>query len=175
MIHAHHPRLCAQIQKDITVITRRLSNSFLVFITRYLYVYVYIYTRNEVTENFSETSSFRRKSSWKPPQRNASFELFLSEIERELFEIPSFLKEEWEYMGSLANDKSIVTRKVDRGSCVVVWDREHYILEAEKHLSDKHVYRDVDLKSKILQELAETSNNIFKNLKRKGKMTKKRT
>ena len=52
-------------------------------------------------------------------------------------------------------------------------DHEHYILEAEKHLSDKHVYRDVDFKSKILQELAETSNNIFKNLKRKGKMIKK--
>ena len=76
-------------------------------------------------------------------------------------------------MGSLANDRSIVTRKVDRGTCVVVRDREHYILEAEKHLSNKHVCRDVDFKSKILKELAETSNNIFKNLKRKEKMTKK--
>ena len=62
---------------------------------------------------------------------------------------------------------------MDKGSCVVVWDREDYIAEAEKQLSDKNVYRNVNSKSKILQDLDETINNIFKNLKRKGKMTKK--
>ena len=76
-------------------------------------------------------------------------------------------------MGSLANDRSNVIKKADKGSCVVVWDREDYISEAEKQLSDKNVYRDVNFKSKILQDLAETSNNIFKNLKRKGKITEK--
>ena len=35
------------------------------------------------------------------------------------------------------------------------------------------MYRDVNFKSKILQHLAETSNYIFKNLKRKGKITEK--
>ena len=35
------------------------------------------------------------------------------------------------------------------------------------------MYRDVNFKSKILQHLAETSNDIFKNLKRKGKITEK--
>ena len=49
-----------------------------------------------------------------------------------------------------------------------MWDRENYIAEAEKELSDKNVYRDVDFKRKILQNLAETSNDIFKNLERKG-------
>ena len=62
---------------------------------------------------------------------------------------------------------------MDKGSCVVVWDREDYIPEAEKQLSDKNVYRNVNSKSKILQDLDETINNIFKNLKRKGKITKK--
>ena len=62
---------------------------------------------------------------------------------------------------------------MDKGSCVVVWDREDYIAEAEKQLSDKNVYRNVNSKSKILQDLDETINNIFKNLKRKGKITKK--
>ena len=97
------------------------------------------YFRNEATEDFSETPSFRCKSSWKPPQGNASLELFLSQIERELFEIPkkrlgysNFSKEEWECMRSLANDRSIVIKKADQGSCVVVWDREDYIAEAEK-------------------------------------------
>ena len=130
------------------------------------------YFRNEATEDFSETSSFRFKSSWKPPQGNASLKLFLSQIERELFEIPkkrldysNFSKEEWECMRSLANDRSIIIKtNADKGSCVVVWDREDYIAVAEKQLSDKNVYRDVNFKSKILKDLAETSNNIFKNL-----------
>ena len=62
---------------------------------------------------------------------------------------------------------------MDKGSCVVVWEREDYIAEAEKQLSDKNAYRNVNSKSKILQDLDETINNIFKNLKRKGKITKK--
>ena len=50
----------------------------------------------------------------------------------------------------------------DKGSGVVVWDREDYIAEAEKQFSDKNVCRDVNSKSKTLQDLAETSNDIFK-------------
>ena len=105
-------------------------------------------------------------------------ELFLTQIERELFEIPekclgypNFSKEEWECMRSLANDRSIVMIKADKGSCVVLWDREDYIAETGKQLSDKSVYRDVNFKSKTLQDIAETSNDIFKNLKRKWKIT----
>ena len=30
--------------------------------------------------------------------------------------------------------------KADKGSCVVIWDRNDYITEAEKQLSDKDVY-----------------------------------
>ena len=70
------------------------------------------------TKGFSEMSSFRCKLSWKPPQGNASLELFLSQIDRELFEIPkkclrysNFSKEEWECKQSLANDRSIVRKK----------------------------------------------------------------
>ena len=76
-------------------------------------------------------------------------------------------------MWSLANDRSIVIKKVDKGSCVVVWDCEDYIAEAENQLSDKTVYRNVNFKSKILQDLAETSNDIFKNLEKKRKIKEK--
>ena len=136
--------------------------------------------RNEAAKDFSETLSFRCTPSWKPSQGNACLELFLSQIERELFEIPkkllgysNFLKEEWECMRLLANDRSIVIKKVDKGLCVVVWNGGDYIAEAEKQLSDKNVSKDVNFKSKILQGLAETSNSIFRNLKRKGKIIEK--
>ena len=89
--------------------------------------------------------------------RDTYLELFLSDIERELFEIPkkrlgysNFSTEEWECMQSSANDKSIVIKKADKGSCVVVWDRDDYIADAEKQLKDKNLYRDVDFKRKIL-------------------------
>ena len=40
-------------------------------------------------------------------------------------------KEEWQAMRALANDRSIVIKKADKGSCVIVWDRIDYIAEAE--------------------------------------------
>ena len=56
---------------------------------------------------------------------------------------------------------------------MVVWDCENYIAEAEKQLGDRNVYKDIDFKEKILQELAETSNSLFRNLKKKGVITEK--
>ena len=44
----------------------------------------------------------------------------------------NFSKEEWQAMRALANDRSTVVKKPDKGSCVVVWDRNDYIAEAEK-------------------------------------------
>ena len=54
---------------------------------------------------------------------------------------------------------------------MVVWDRNDYIAEAENQLNNKSVYKNVIFKEKILQDLAETSTNIFKSLRGKGKMT----
>ena len=71
-------------------------------------------------------------------------------------------------MRLLANDRSIVIKKADKGSCVVVWDREDYIAEANKQLNDENVYKSVKFKDKVLQDLAD---GIFKCLKQKGKIT----
>ena len=70
-------------------------------------------------------------------------------------------KEEWECMCSLADDRNIVIKKIDKGLCVVVGDREVCIAEAEKQLSEKSVYREANFKSRILQDLAEASSNFF--------------
>ena len=40
-------------------------------------------------------------------------------------------------MRSLADDRSIVIKKADKGSCIVVWDRNDYLREAEKQLDGK--------------------------------------
>ena len=40
-------------------------------------------------------------------------------------------------------DKNIAIKGADKGSAVVVWDREDYIKEAEKQLGDSDVYEEV--------------------------------
>ena len=69
-------------------------------------------------------------------------------------------KEEREYLGSLADDRIIVIKKPVR-------DRENYIVEAEKQLSDKNFER------KFLQDLAETSND--RKFEKKRKVNKEKT
>ena len=76
-------------------------------------------------------------------------------------------------MRSLADDRSIVIKKADKGSSVVVWDRYDYIAEAEKQLKDQNVYKDVDFTEKILQDLEESSNKMLRSLKTKGKIDEK--
>ena len=66
----------------------------------------------------------------------------------------------------MTSDRSIVIkRKADKGSSIVIWDRVDYLKEANKQLSEKNVYKEVEFKEKMLTELVETSNMFFKNFK----------
>ena len=68
----------------------------------------------------------------------------------------------------MADHRNVVIKKADKSSSVVVWDRIDYMKKAEKQLSDENVYRKVEFKEKILTNLVETSNRLFKNFKTKG-------
>ena len=101
------------------------------------------YFRNEISENFSEVPAISPKSSWKPPQGHPNLEVYLSQVENELFRIvdepirySNLSKEEWVAMRAFADDRSLVIKKADKGSCIVVWDRNDYLREAEKQLKD---------------------------------------
>ena len=56
---------------------------------------------------------------------------------------------------------------------MVVWDRHEYLKEVEKQLSDKNVYKEIEFKEKLIQDLTETSNKIFRNLRNGGFITDK--
>ena len=43
----------------------------------------------------------------------------------------------------LKNDQTIVIKGADKGSTMVVWDRDDYIQQAEKQLRDKEIYEEV--------------------------------
>ena len=118
--------------------------------------------RNEPTQDFSNTPAFTPKSSLNPSKSHPNIEVFLSQIEHELFHVSdkslpysNLLKEEWQAVRSLANDRQIVIKKADKGSCIVVWDRDDYLLEAEKQLGDTSIYKDVSFSDKLLTNLEE--------------------
>ena len=130
------------------------------------------YFRDEPYHNFREVPVFRPKSNWKPPPGHPCVELFLSKLESELF---SFLpgksqaynltKEEWLAMRNLAEDRSIIIKPADKGSCVVVWDREDYLAEGYKQLWDTSTYVEVKKDNdQLLSQLTEKINKFFKRL-----------
>ena len=52
---------------------------------------------------------------------------------------------------SLRDDRSIIVKEADKGSGVVVWEREVYLAEARKKLDDKEVYQKLrgDVESRL--------------------------
>ena len=63
----------------------------------------------------------------------------MRKLEKEIFTLSekplrysNLSKKEWQMVRSLANDRNVVIKKADKGSCVVIWDHLDYIIEAEK-------------------------------------------
>ena len=59
-------------------------------------------------------------------------------------------------------DRSIVIKPADKVSCVIVWDRIDYLLEAKKHLIDSSSYKEVKFGGTELLKLAEECNKMFR-------------
>ena len=130
------------------------------------------YFRDEMSPDFRDIPFFRPKSFWKPPPGHPCVELFLSKLKNELF---SFLpgkpqtynltKEEWLAMRSLAEERAVIIKPADKGSCLVVWDREDYLAEGYKQLSDTFTYGEVNkYNEKLLSQLIDMSYSIFRSL-----------
>ena len=68
---------------------------------------------------------------------------YFGSTERSNFNKFFFTTKERQALYYLKNDKNIVIKRADKGSAVVVWDREDYIKEAEKQLGDSDVYEEV--------------------------------
>ena len=73
--------------------------------------------------------------------------MFLSKIEEELVKViktplnySNLTNEKWQAIQSLPDDRSIVIKKADKGSSIVIWDRVDYLKEANKELSENNVY-----------------------------------
>ena len=97
-----------------------------------------------------DLDQFTPKSTLNPRNKDAAIKVYISSLEEKLMkiEIPkdkynNLTSKERQALYDLKNDKNIVIKAADKGSAVVVWDREDYIKEAEKQLEDSDVYEEV--------------------------------
>ena len=119
---------------------------------------------------------FRPKSSFNPRKKDAIIETYLSFLEERLLdsEIPSkrfnsLTKEEQEVLYSLKDDPSNIIKDADKGSVVVVWDREGYLKEPYRQLDDRELYeQDPDDPS----VLANTLMKALERIRLRGNLSK---
>ena len=57
----------------------------------------------------------------------------------------------------------MVIKEADKGSAVVVWDREDYVMEADRQLNDKQVYEEIEEDPTV--ELVKTISNRLQELR----------
>ena len=92
------------------------------------------------------SNPFKKASKFNPKNQDTAIELYLSRLEEEILKINTNIKyqnvtkEERRALDSLRNDTSIIIKEADKGSCVVIWDRNDYLKEAEVQLGDENVY-----------------------------------
>ena len=64
-------------------------------------------------------------------------------------------------MRGLAEDRNIITKPADKWSCIVLWDREDYLAEADKQLQDVDIYGDTGFMESDLVKSQKKSLSIF--------------
>ena len=104
---------------------------------------------------------FKLPSAWIPPTV-VNLENFISKNHRDLSDskLPkirhhNISNEERLALNKLAKDTNIVIKPADKGGAVVVWDRDKYIAEGLRQVSDNNFYieTDTDLTSKHHKEV----------------------
>ena len=107
-----------------------------------------MYYKTEPKPAFSQKPPFKVPSNWTPPIRDAQLELYLSETVEILLNInasgksyPYLTKDEREALHSLMYDDQIIIKPTDKGSTIVVWSKDDYLLEASNQLSYTTVYQ----------------------------------
>ena len=126
--------------------------------------------RNDDREFIS--NPFQKKSKFNPKRNDASIELYLSRLEEQILNIDTNInysnltKEERKALFSLRDDTSIIIKEADKGSAVVVWDREDYLAEAGKQLDDKNVYKKVT--KEVEGSLIKTIKGVLGKIRKRG-------
>lgn len=94
---------------------------------------------------------FQEKSDWQPPKQCRDLETAIRAIESDIashkpnsHHNPNLTKQERGALRSLQSNDDIVIKPADKGSAVVIMDRDHYISEAERQLHNPTYYTALD-------------------------------
>ena len=119
-----------------------------------------------------DRNKFKAKSTFNPRKKDAAIEIYLSSLEEKLMNIKipqnkynNLTREERSALYNLKNDKNIVIKSADKGSTVVVWDRDDNIKEAEKQHGDKEIYEEV---CNDPEPLISTIHNAIEEIRKRG-------
>ena len=100
---------------------------------------------------------FRPKSTFNLRNKDAIVETYLSCLEERLLDIDispkrfnDLTREERNALYNFRDDLTTIKKGADKGSTMVVWDREDFLKEVYEQLGDKDVYEDVQNDSSIL-------------------------
>ncbi|XP_062572166.1 uncharacterized protein LOC134234122 [Saccostrea cucullata] len=103
--------------------------------------------------DLEEHKLYNPKSDWEPaPGKCGALESYIDAVESDIEKLLSMpdktldnlSKEERSALQSLKNRDDIVIKKADKGSTVVVMDKETYMAEAQRQLSDERFYKKLD-------------------------------
>ena len=93
-----------------------------------------------------EHRSFKLKSTFNPVgpfQLESMFNSIEQDLHRQKYKQPrkkNLTKEEYKAIKSLKNNRNIIIKPADKGSAVVILDREYYINEGQRQLNDTKFY-----------------------------------
>ena len=125
--------------------------------------------------------TFRNKSSWTPaPNADVFLESYVQAIKQDLFDIQiknisarniNLTPEQYDAITALKNNKSIVIKKADKGSATIVMNRNDYIKEGVRQLSDTAFYQKLE-QDPLSDHQREIENTLLK-IHQKGEISRK--
>ena len=128
---------------------------------------------------FRKRQHFEKNSKWCPERnREVALEAYVEALEKKIldhnFEYPyqrNLTKDEQKALENLRSYEDIIIKQADKGSAVVVIDKETYINEARRQLDDREVYTQLDRDP--TEDMAEIINERIKDCHDKGNIDKK--
>ena len=110
---------------------------------------------------------FKNKSNWEPPQGDHALETFIQSVTNDFGKMspkkplhPNLTKDQSIALTKLSQNTSIVIKKADKGAAVVIMNREDYITEAERQLSDQNFY--IETPDDLTEPHCQKNNFLFR-------------
>ncbi len=129
--------------------------------------------QDDTDETICKKPPFIPKSTWIPPRASPQTETYIDSLPTRLDDITTrphrynLRKSEIAALRELQKDHTIVIKKADKGSCIVVEDTSKYVEDGMQHLSDTNIYQ--ELPTDPTPQLAHAINTYTRTIHKKGR------